>query len=251
MILIRSLIFITLFYLTTAALAILGLPYLAFGRHRVQSLGRCSTRISIWLLDKVCRTKVEFRGLEFLPPGACIVASKHQSTLETLALAIKASDFTFVVKRELIAIPVLGWYFRSADQLVIDRSKHGRALNYLARQAREAVTQGRQIIIFPEGTRKHVFDLARYKTGVAHLYVETGTICIPVALNTGLFWPRRGFLIRPGRATIAFLEPIGPGLNRRRFMQLLESRIETATAQLVDEALTADPSLKSLFARPS
>jgi 1-acyl-sn-glycerol-3-phosphate acyltransferase len=251
MIFIRSLIFITLFYLTTTALAIFGLPYLALGRHRVQSLGRFSTRISIWLLDKVCGTKVEFRGLELLPRGACIVASKHQSTLETLALATKASDFTFVVKCELMAIPALGWYFRSADQLAIDRSIHGRALNDLARQAREAVTQGRQIIIFPEGTRKNVCDPAQYKTGVAHLYVETGTICVPVALNTGLFWPRRGFLIRPGRATIAFLEPIAPGLDRRRFMQLLESRIETATAQLVAEALAADPSLKSSFARPS
>jgi 1-acyl-sn-glycerol-3-phosphate acyltransferase len=240
---IRSIVFVTLFYLTTAAFAIFGLPYLALGRHGIQRLGRCSTRVSVWLLNKVCGTQIEFRGLENLPHGACIIASKHQSTLETLALATKGSDFTFVIKSELFAMPVLGWYFRNADQLPVDRSNRAGALNNLLRLARNAVAQGRQIIIFPEGTRRTVRSRAQYKIGVAHLYVETKTICIPVALNTGLFWPPGRSAVRPGRATIAFLEPIAPGLDRKSFMEILESRIETATAELVAEALATDPSL--------
>lgn len=245
MILLRSLLFNALFYLTTTALAIFGLPCLVMDRHGVQKFARFWTRSSVWLLETVCGTKVEFRGLEHLPRGACIVASKHQSTLETLALTTKGSDFTFVLKRELMGIPIFGWYLRGAEQLAIDRAKRGQALNDLARQAREAVAQGRQIIIFPEGTRKNVGAPVQYKTGVAHLYVETGAICVPVALNTGLFWPRHSLSVHPGRVTIAFLEPIAPGLDKESFMQLLESRIETATAQLVAEALATDPSLKS------
>jgi 1-acyl-sn-glycerol-3-phosphate acyltransferase len=244
MIFIRSTTFLALFYLTTAAFAIFGLPCLALGRHGIQNLGRCSTRVSLWLLDKICGTQVEFRGLENLPHGACIIASKHQSTLETLALATKGSDFTFVVKRELFTIPILGWYFRNADQLPVDRSNRTGALTHLLRLARNAVAQGRQIIIFPEGTRRTVSSRAQYKIGVAHIYVETKTVCIPVALNTGLFWPPGGSAVRPGMATIAFLEPIAPGLDRRSFMRVLENRIETATAGLVAEALAADPSLK-------
>ncbi|MDQ6704037.1 MAG: 1-acyl-sn-glycerol-3-phosphate acyltransferase [Pseudomonadota bacterium] len=244
MILLRSLAFHGLFYLTTAVLAILGLPFLAMSRHRVQDLARFWTGSAVWLLKKICGTKVTFRGLENLAPGACIIAAKHQSALETLALTTKGSDFTFILKRELMAVPVFGRYLKGAGQLAIHRSKRVQALTDLTRQARKAVAQGRQIIIFPEGTRKAVGSPPQYKPGVAHLYAETGAVCVPVALNTGLFWPRRGLSIHPGRVTIAFLEPIAPGLDKSGFMQLLESRVETATEELIAEALAADPSLK-------
>jgi len=249
MILLRSLVFHAAFYLATATLAIVGLPFLAMSRHRVQDFAKFWTGSAVWLLEKICGIKIVWHGLENLPRGACIIASKHQSALETLALTTKGSDFGFILKRELLAIPVFGWYLKGAGQLGIDRSKRVHALTDLARQAREAVAQGRQIIIFPEGTRKTVGSPPQYKPGVAHIYVETGTVCIPVALNTGLFWQRRGLSIHPGRVTIAFLEPIAPGLDRLGFMQLLESRIETVTAELIAGALAADPSLKPALAR--
>jgi 1-acyl-sn-glycerol-3-phosphate acyltransferase len=250
MILLRSLVFHAAFYLTTAALAILGLPFLAMSRHRVQDFAKFWTGSAVWLLEKICGTKIVWHGLENLAPGACLIASKHQSALETLALTTKGSDFGFILKRELLAIPVFGWYLKGAGQLGIDRSKRVHALTDLARQAREAVAQGRQIIIFPEGTRKTVGSPPQYKPGVAHIYVETGAVCVPVALNTGLFWPRHSRSIHPGTVTIAFLEPIAPGLDKHGFMHLLESRIETATAALIAGALAADPSLKSALARP-
>jgi 1-acyl-sn-glycerol-3-phosphate acyltransferase len=245
MILLRSLLFHASFYLLTTVLAIVGLPILLMSRHRVQAYAKFWTGSAVWLLEKICNTKVEWRGLENLPRGACLIASKHQSALETQALTTKGADFGFILKRELMAIPVFGWFLKGAGQLGIDRAKHARALTDLARQARAAIAQGRQLIIFPEGTRKAVGSTPDYKPGAAYLYAETKAVCVPVALNTGLFWPRRSLSIKPGTVTIAFLEPIEPGLDKKSFMQLLERRVETATAQLVSEALAADPSLKS------
>ncbi len=244
MILLRSLLFHTSFYLLTAVLAIIGLPILLLDRHRVQSYAKFWTGSTVWLLEKICNVRVEWRGLENLAPGACIIASKHQSTLETMALTTKSADFSFILKRELVAIPLLGWYLLGAGQLGIDRSKGARVLGDLARQARAAIGEGRQLIIFPEGTRKPVGNTPDYKPGVAFLYSETKAPCIPVALNTGLFWPRHGFTIRPGKTTIAFLAPIEPGLDKSTFLRLLETKIEAAAAELAAEALAADPALK-------
>jgi 1-acyl-sn-glycerol-3-phosphate acyltransferase len=218
-------------------------------RLRVQSYAKLWTGTAVWLLEKVCGTKVEWRGLENLPPAACIIAAKHQSALETLALTTKGADFGFILKRELMAIPVFGWYLKGASQLGIDRAKHVRALADLVRQAREAIAQGRQLIIFPEGTRRPVGAPPDYKAGIAYIYAETKAVCVPVALNTGLFWPRRSASIKPGRVTIAFLEPVAPGLRKREFLQVLESRIETATTELIAEALAADPALRSVLPR--
>jgi len=248
MILLRSLLFHALFYLLTTCLAVLGLPILLLDRRAVQKLARFWTGASIWLLDKICGVRVEFRGLEYLPQGGCIIAAKHQSTLETLALTTITRDFSYVLKRELLSIPIFGWYLKGAGQIAIDRAKRGQALADLTKQVSEAIAQGRQIFIFPEGTRKAAGAPPDYKTGVAYLYAATSAVCAPVALNSGLFWPRQGLSIRPGAAVIAFLEPIGPGLDRQSFMSLLQGRIEAATAELIAEALAADPGLKATLA---
>jgi 1-acyl-sn-glycerol-3-phosphate acyltransferase len=250
MILLRSLAFHAVFYIWTTVLAILGLPVLVMGRQRVQAYAKFWTGSSVWLLEKICGTKISWRGLENLPRGACIIASKHQSALETLALTTKGSDFSYILKRELTAIPVFGWYLKGAGQVAIDRAKRGQALPDLTRQVREALAQGRQMIIFPEGTRKRVGASPEYKSGVAHLYVDTGAVCVPAALNAGLFWPRRSLSIHPGTVIISFLEPIEPGLDKQSFMQLLESRIEAETAELIGAALISDPSLKRALATP-
>lgn len=249
MILIRSLIFHAAFYLWTTVLAIAGLPVLVLGRKGVQNYAKFWTGASLWLLEKICGTKVVWRGLEHLPRCGCIIASKHQSALETLALTTKGADFSYILKRELTAIPIFGWYLKGAGQVAIDRAKRGQALPDLTRQVREAIAQGRQIIIFPEGTRKAAGAPAEYKTGVGHLYSETKAVCVPVALNTGLFWPRRSLSINPGTVTIAFLDPIETGLERQSFLSLLQNRIESATADLIAEALAADPSLKAVLPR--
>ena len=139
MILLRSLAFHTAFYLWTTALAIVGLPVLAMDRHRVQGYAKFWTGTSVWLLEKICGTKVVFRGLHNLPRGACIIAAKHQSALETLVFATKGADFSYILKRELTAIPIFGWYLKGAGQVAIDRAKRGQALPDLTRQVREAI----------------------------------------------------------------------------------------------------------------
>ncbi len=250
MILLRSLAFHAAFYLITAALAILGLPILVMGRQKVQAYAKFWTGSAVWLLEKICKTKVGWRGLENLPRGGCIIAAKHQSALETMALTTKGADFSYILKRELMAIPVFGWYLKGAGQVAIDRAKRGQALPDLTRQVREAIAEGRQIIIFPEGTRKPAGAPPEYKSGVGYLYTASEAVCVPVALNTGLFWPRHSFSICEGTVTIAFLAAIAPGLDKQSFLQLLEERIEAATAELIAEALAADPSLKSALARP-
>ncbi|MGH6797000.1 MAG: lysophospholipid acyltransferase family protein, partial [Roseiarcus sp.] len=131
------------------------------------------------------------------------------------------------------------------EQIGIEREKRGQALSDLTRQARRAIAEGRQVFIFPEGTRTAVGAPPAYKPGVAQLCAATGAVCVPVALNSGLFWPRRGFLRRPGHVVIEFLAPVPADANKQKFMRTLEGRIETATEKLVNEAIAADPSLKA------
>ncbi len=245
MIFARSLLFNLLFYVQLIVLLIGGSPCLIFGRHAVQNIARLWARNSIWLLDKICGAKLEFRGLEHIPQGACIVASKHQSFLETFSLTTQTPDFSFVLKRELMMIPFFGWYLKRGGLIGIDRAKRGTALTQLTPLVRQLIAQGRQFIIFPEGTRRPVGAPPHYKAGVAHLYYETGAICVPVALNTGLFWPRRSFWRPPGRIVIEFLEPILPGFDKETFMGLLQTRIETATDRLVAEACHEEPALRA------
>ena len=242
---IRSLAFNVLFYVNMTILAFFGLPTLLMKRGAVQELARLWARTSLRLLDKVCGTKVEFRGRENLPEGACIIAAKHQSALETFTLTTQMADFTFVLKRELMGIPIFGWYLKGADQIGIAREKRGQALAEMTRQVRQAIAEGRQVFIFPEGTRTSVGAPPAYKPGVAHLCAATGAVCVPVALNSGLFWPRRGFLRRPGRVVIEFLAPIPADADKQKFMRTLKHRIEAATEKLVNEAIAADPSLKA------
>jgi 1-acyl-sn-glycerol-3-phosphate acyltransferase len=239
----RSALFNLLFYLNLIGLLIGGLPCLLFGRHAVQALSRVWARNSIWLLDKICGAKLEFRGVEYIPAGGCIIACKHQSFLETFVLTLQAPDFSFVLKRELMMIPFFGWYLKRCGLVGINRSKRGNVLVHLTPIVRDLVARGRQFIIFPEGTRRPVGAPPHFKPGVAHLYSSTGAVCVPVAVNTGLFWPRRSFLRRPGRVVIEFLEPIPPGLDKAAFMRLLQTKIELATSKLVTEACREEPSL--------
>ena len=245
----RSFLFQAAFYLLTTMLAIVGLPVLLLGRQGVQSYAKFWTGSAVWLVEKICGTKIEWRGLENLPRGPCIIAAKHQSTLETMALTTKAADFSYILKRELTAIPVFGWYLRGAGQVAINRAKGGQGLPDLTRQVHEAIGAGRQIIIFPEGTRKRVGAPPDYKSGVSYLYADARAVCVPVALNTGLFWPRHSIAVRPGTATIEFLEPIAPGLDKASFLRLLQERVETATAGLISEAVAADVSLAASLRR--
>ena len=235
MLIVRSILFNALFYLNLLAHLVVALPTFFMTRHAVMSVAKSWSRSSQWLLRAICDVNVEWRGLEKIPRGGFIVASKHQSAWETFALVPLFDDFTFIVKRELMWLPFFGWYMAKAGMIPVDRGKGSEALSAMTARARAELGRGRQIIIFPEGTRRPPGAEPRYKYGVAHLYAETGVPCLPIALNSGLFWPRRSFLRYPGTVRVEVLDPIQPGLDKDFFFERLQREIEGATARLVAE----------------
>jgi 1-acyl-sn-glycerol-3-phosphate acyltransferase len=242
-VIVRSILFNILFYLNLVVLLVVALITLALPRRAVLKMAELWGRVSVWLLRAVCGTKVELRGLENLPDGALIVAAKHQSTWETFALLRLFDDFTFIVKRELMWIPIFGWCMWKGGMIPVDRGAGSQALIDMTVRAQKEIRSGRQLIIFPEGTRRPPGAAPRYKFGVAHLYAEVGVPCVPVALNSGLFWPRRALLRLPGTIVVEFLPPIPPGLDKETFQRRLQSDIETATARLVAEGVAELASL--------
>lgn len=247
MLVIRSIVFNMLFYLTLLVLMIFGAPTMLAGRRGVLALARLWGVVSVWLLDKICGMKVEYRGVENIPPGAVLLAAKHQSFLETFALLRYAPDFAIVLKRQLTYIPFFGLYLIVSKQIAIDRARGRQALQQIEDAAKPVLAAGRQIFIYPEGTRRPPGAPPRYKQGVTALYSTNAVPCLPVALNTGLFWRRRGFLRRPGVAVIEYLPPIPPGLSREAFAARLQADIEGACDRLNAEAVKLDPSLKAVI----
>jgi 1-acyl-sn-glycerol-3-phosphate acyltransferase len=236
LIFLRSLIYNVLFYLMLACWIIVAIPTFVMPRSCIMSIARGWARSSIWLLRVVCNVRVEYRGLEKIPKGPLLVASKHQSMWETFALLQFFDQPLYILKRELTLIPFFGWYLIKAGMIAVDRRAGGRALLKMVRQASEAVRRGRQLIIFPEGTRRPVGAPPQYKPGVAQLYASCRVDCLPVALNSGLFWPRRTFMRYPGTLVVEFLDPVPPGLARDEFLTRISAVIEDATARLVEVA---------------
>jgi 1-acyl-sn-glycerol-3-phosphate acyltransferase len=231
----RSILFNILFYLNLAALLIAAIPTLLMPPRAIVEMAKLWGRTSLWLLRVVCGTKVEFRGLDKIPPGPLIVAAKHQSTWETFALLSLFNHPIFIIKRELTWIPLFGWFTLKGKMIAVDRGSGSQALSAMTIRAREVIRGGRQLFIFPEGTRRPAGAEPKYKFGVAHLYDVIGVPCLPVALNSGLFWRRRSFVRLPGTIIVEFLDPIAPGLDKQTFFTRLQDDIETATARLITE----------------
>jgi len=231
----RAVVFNILFYLNLAVHLLAVMPTLIMPRGAIVSAVRFWARTNVWLLRVMCGITAEFRGAEKIPPGALLVASKHQSLWETFALVLLFADPAFILKRELMWIPLFGWYSWKAGMIPVNRGKRSQALAEMTVCARQELRRDRQIIIFPEGTRRAPGAAPSYKFGVVHLYAETGVPCLPVALNSGLFWPRRSFRRYPGTIVVEVLDPIAPGLSRAEFSQALQHAIETATARLLAE----------------
>ncbi len=232
---IRSLIFNVAFYLVLivymiAAIVTFFLPPIAIVR-----VAQFWSRTMIWQLRVICGIHVEFRGVEKIPPGPLMVAAKHQSAWETIALLALFDYPLFILKRELTWLPLFGWFLIKARMIPIDRKAGARVMKQMTELARTRIASGRQLIIFPEGTRKAVDSPPDYRFGVAQIYADCGAPCLPVALNAGLFWPRRTFLRYPGTVLVEFLDVIPPGLPPKDFLTEISGSIESATARLVEE----------------
>jgi 1-acyl-sn-glycerol-3-phosphate acyltransferase len=215
---------------------IVGLPLLLGPRTWPLGAIRLWSRLQLWGLRHIAGVRVEFRGLQHRPTGSAIVASKHQGELDGFAPFAIMPDPCFVLKNELMRLPVLGWYAQASGMIPIVRGGGSATVRALSAEARQRLAQAsRQIVIFPEGTRKLPGAAPDYKSGVAALYRDLALPCVPVATNSGQCWPIHGLMMRPGLVVYEFLEPIPPGLKRAEFMRVLEERIEAASTALLAE----------------
>lgn len=231
----RTFLFVVWFYLSMAVVAIALSPALLMGHRQAMGVVRVWARTALWGYRWIAGVRVQTLGARNVPTGAALVASKHQGLLDFVALIAMLPDPCFVLKKELTRMPFLGWFGWKTKMIAVDRDGHAKALKDMVRQARERLSEGRQIIIFPEGTRAEPGTPPDYKPGIAALYRELEVACVPVATDSGVWWPAKGD-IPQGVATFEFLEPIPAGLKRAPFMAELEQRIETASNALLGPA---------------
>jgi 1-acyl-sn-glycerol-3-phosphate acyltransferase len=233
---VRSALFYPVLYINWAVFLILGSWLLWAPRSWAMAGLAVHGRVTVWLMRIICGTKMEVRGHEKLLPGPVLVAAKHQATWDTFALIPLMRDPAFVFKAELLSIPLYGRFCRKFELIPVQREQGPAALRQMAREARTRAEQGREILIFPEGTRKAPGTPPAYKPGIALLYHDLKLPVCPLALNSGVFWPRRSFLRYPGTIVAEFLDPIPAGLPRQEFMTRLEQAIEGASDRLQAEA---------------
>jgi 1-acyl-sn-glycerol-3-phosphate acyltransferase len=226
---VRSALFLAWFLAVTTLLSLLFLPVLILPRGATVWLARAWSRATFFGLKLFAGLDWEIHGV--VPTGPVLVAAKHMSMWDTLALYLALDQPAIVLKRELLYIPFYGWFLWKAAAVPIDRGAGAKALRKMSAAAKQVLGDNRPVLIFPEGTRKQPGAAPDYKPGVAGLYSMLDVPCTPVALNSGVYWT--GFIKKPGTIVLEFLEPIPPGLKRQAFMAMLENRIETATNRLL------------------
>lgn len=230
---VRSLIFTLWLYLSMPLFAVGLSPALLMPHGVAMGVIKLWARFVLFGLRWIAGIKVEVRGLEHRPTGPALIAAKHQGMLDVIAPFAFLDDACFVMKKELMPLPFFGWFAWKTKMIAVDRAAHAKALKDMVRQTRARLAEGRQILIFPEGTRTTPGEPADYKPGVAAIYRDVEAPCWPIATNSGVHWPAHGFKRYPGTVVFEFLPPIPAGLKRAAFMAELESRIEGASTALL------------------
>ncbi len=229
----RSHLFNAVFFAWTTLCCFGILWTLVLPRRVFLAVVRWYLRTVSFLERRILRLDYRVVGRELVPEGPCIIAAKHQSAWETMKLHLLFDDPAIVLKRELMWIPIWGWYAAKADLIPVDRGARGRAITSMIEGARRMVAQRRKIVIFPQGTRVAPGAAAPYRIGIAALYEALQVPVVPMALNAGVFWPRRSLRKRAGTITVEFLPAIPPGLPRDEFLRRLEQELEAASDRLV------------------
>jgi 1-acyl-sn-glycerol-3-phosphate acyltransferase len=219
-------------FLGAVVLGTLSLPLLIGPRRSAMAPIRLWARLSLLGLRWIVGLKVEVRGRQFIPRGAALVGAKHQAMLDVLVALDLFPDPCIVLKKELMWIPIFGWFAAKVEMIVIDRSSGAKAVRRLTAATVQALADGRQVFIFPEGTRRAPGAPPAYKPGIAALYREMNLPCTPIATNAGHVWPASGLAKYPGVAVYELLPPIPAGLKRGAFMTALEAAIESAGDRL-------------------
>lgn len=237
----RASLFNILFYTATTLICVLCLPALLFPRPATLWVVHLWCSLVTWLERTVMGIHYEVRGLEHIPKsGSFLVAAKHFSPYETMKIHLIFHDPAIILKKELIRIPLWGWYAAKVGLIPIDRANRTAAMESLLTGAKARIAEGRPIVLFPQGTRVALDTTPKekpYKAGVARLQEQTGLPILPMALNSGAFWPRKGWMKYPGTVVFSILEPIAPGKPVPEVMTEIETRIETETKKLLNQSL--------------
>jgi 1-acyl-sn-glycerol-3-phosphate acyltransferase len=230
----RSLAYQVIFGSVTLAMGIVFLPLLAMRHPALKAkIPHLWTGASLSLQRNVLGLDYRVTRHTPVPTGGVIYAVKHQSAWETIALWHILDRPVFVLKKELLDIPIFGWYLARADNIVIDRSAGKKSAGQMIDQCMKYLSEGRNIVVFPEGTRTEVGAQTRYKSGIGGVYETLNPKVFPVALNSGCFWGRNRFLRKAGTVDVEILPPLPTGMDRATFMHTLQEHIETVTARLV------------------
>ena len=235
MILFRSWLFLCLFYGWTVFCVLTAWPMMRWSRKAGRRYVNFWARGILFLLKIIVDIRYEVRGLENIPDTPCLIASKHQSAWDIFALLVILPDAAFVMKQELIDIPLFGRYSLRLGMIAVERDKGAAALRSMTESAERELAAGRHVVIFPEGTRRPVAAAPDYKTGVGLFYKRFGRPCVPVALNSGCYWPSGVTIKNPGCIVVSFLPALEPNARVREFMSRLEEAVEKETQKLVNE----------------
>lgn len=230
----RSVVFLIQVYLMMAILGILFVPYAIVSKKGALTACKLYARWLIWSAGWMIGLKSEVRG--HVPTGEVVVAAKHQSFFDIILIFDALPHPKFIMKKELLWTPFIGLYAKRLGCIPVDRGKRGTTIAKMVQDVAREFEDPGQLVIYPQGTRVAPGDHRPYKVGSAVLYEGLGSECYPVAVNVGLFWPRKGILRKPGLAVVEFLDPMPPGLPKDEFMRELETRIEGRSGELMREA---------------
>lgn len=232
MIWIRSALFNVALYGMLSIALVICWPLLLFGRQPTRWLFAALGRNTMFLCRVLLGITYEVKGRENIPKAQALYACKHQSVWDAAALLAELPTHSSILKQELIQIPLYGTYLKISGMIGVDRKQGTKALPMMVNKVKEIYAQGGEIFMFPEGTRTSPGEVAEYKRGIALLYEKLNVPVVPMALNSGVFWPRRRFRKTPGHVVLQFLKPIPAGLPRKEFMHLLSQAIETSSMDL-------------------
>ena len=230
----RSLLFNTLIYIAMALIGLWYAPQAVFDRDKALAACQNWCRFVRWLAEPLIGLRTEVRGTP--PTGEVLVAAKHQSFLDIILIFSALPRGRFIMKNELRYAPVLGWFGLRIGCIPVKRGRRAEAMRQMVADVKAGRSEPGQLIIYPQGTRVAPGVPRPYKVGTYVIYAETGQSCVPVGCNVGVFWPRRGFLRRPGTAVVEFLDPIPPGLPQQEFMDRMSGAIEESSDRLMAEA---------------
>lgn len=229
-----SLIFVVQMYAMMALMAVFFTPWALVDRRGAFAAVHTWCRYVRWTAGWMVGLRSEVRGE--VPLGEVLIAAKHQSFFDIIMLVSVVPRPKFIMKAELKWAPILGWYALRIGCVPVNRGKRGQAIKQMQDDVAKGASLPGQLIIYPQGTRIAPGVRAGYKVGTGVLYEQLGQPCVPVAVNVGLFWPRRGIVRQPGLAVVEFLPVIAPGLPVPQFMAHLERVVEAASDRLMAEA---------------